>query len=580
MFLFTNKNIHLLCPINTLFIVSPKRELKEEMNKLLPSLLIAICIGFYTIGFGQTQETQYIENELLIQVKSAYLEEELMAEINGLAKVDEFTLLSKHVHIWQLKFKGEPLDLLKLKRKIGNLNGVETVQLNHLVELRNQPNDPNYSSQWQHFNAGSPGLLDADIDTEEAWDITTGGLTANGDTIVVAIIDDGLDDTHPDFEENLWFNYNEIPNNGIDDDGNGYIDDYKGWNVDNNDDDIAGGFWGGGHGTPVAGIVGAKGDNGVGVAGVNWAVKLMIIVGGPNEARAIQSYDYALQNRLLYQETFGAKGAFVVATNSSWGINFGQPSQSPLWCAFYDTLGVHGILSAGATINDNQNVDAIGDLPTACPSEYMIAVTNMDKYDNKVTFAGYGTSTIDLGAPGEGTYTTSAGSQLYDTFGGTSGATPHVAGAIALIYSVQCTKFADLAITEPNVAAIKARDYIFNTVDSIPDLSGVTVTEGRLNVHQAILRAVDSCDATLGINNADLALKINLYPNPSNAYIDVITDLKLDQYSIYNQQGQIVQMASNLNANQRIDISNLGAGMYFFSATADDHTYQIKFIKN
>src|SRR5690606_36199811 len=143
--------------------------------------------------------------------------------------------------------------------------------------------------------------------------------------------------------------YHEIPNNGIDDDGNGYVDDFLGWDADAADDDITGGTFGGGHGTPVAGIVGAKGNNGIGVTGVNWNVKLMIVVGGGNEAQAIAAYSYPLSLRKLYNQTGGQRGAFVVSTNASWGIDFTQASTAPLWCAMYDTLGAYGILNAGAT---------------------------------------------------------------------------------------------------------------------------------------------------------------------------------------------------------------------------------------
>ena len=102
---------------------------------------------------------------------------------------------------------------------------------------------------------------------------------------------------------------------------------------------------------------------------------------------------------------------------ASWGVDFGDPADAPLWCALYDTLGENGILSCGATINGNQNVDIIGDLPTACPSEYLITVTNTDITDNKVVNAGYGLETIDLGAPGQGAYTTQSGNG-YGGFGG------------------------------------------------------------------------------------------------------------------------------------------------------------------
>src|SRR5690606_5975802 len=124
-----------------------------------------------------------------------------------------------------------------------------------------------FTEQWHWLNTGAGGgLLDADIDAEIAWDFTTGGLTANGDTIVVAIIDSGLDYNHEDIAANVWINHSEIPGNGIDDDGNGYVDDVYGWNAYDENGDI----WGNSHGLQVAGMVGAVGNNGIGITGMNW----------------------------------------------------------------------------------------------------------------------------------------------------------------------------------------------------------------------------------------------------------------------------------------------------------------------
>jgi hypothetical protein len=206
--------------------------------------------------------------------------------------------------------------------------------------------------------------------------------------------------------------------------------------------------------------------------------------------------------RQRYNETNGEEGAFVVATNSSWGIDFGQPEDSPLWCAYYDTLGVYGILNCGATINGNQNVDVVGDLPTACGSDYMISVTNMNHFDQKVTSAGYGSETIDLGAFGQGTWNVQAGGG-YGGFGGTSGATPHVAGTIGLIYSLPCPGLIELANENPQAAADLVREAIFETVEPNASLEGITVTGGRLNVKQVMqymAAAYCSCPPPVAIN--------------------------------------------------------------------------------
>lgn len=393
--------------------------------------------------------------------------------------------LSSHMRVWLLKYNDSGRDAHEILKSVMFHDAVSIAQLNHIMTNRlTTPNDPQFNQQWQYVNTGTGGgVVDADIDADQAWDITTGGLTPLGDTIVVCVVDDGLDPNHQDFGDNIWVNYAEIPNNNIDDDGNGYVDDRRGWNAYGGNDNI---YLGGGHGTPVAGIVGAKGNNNIGVSGVNWNVKLMIVRGGGNEADAIAAYSYPLSLRKQWNQSGGQAGAYVVATNSSWGVDFGQPSQAPLWCAMYDTLGKYGILNCGATINNNTNVDVAGDLPTACPSDYMISVTNMNRSDIKITSAGYGATTIDLGAHGQDTWTAAAGNS-YGGFGGTSGATPHVTGAIALLYSAPCPAFALYALSNPDSAALLMRQFILDGVDPNASLQGITTTGGRLNLYNSLL---------------------------------------------------------------------------------------------
>ena len=458
--------------MNKLTAQSKEKDQKEKVNKT-PS---------------------FVKGELLIQMQPSVSPDILVKEfenVNGI--VTQLTVKKQVVrlmNIWLFSFDHTAISHEHLSKVLFHHPQVKIVQNNHHVHYRNTPNDTDFAQQWQYINDGSiGGIAGADIDADLAWDITTGGTTTDGDEIVVCVIDDGIDLAHSDFGDNLWQNTAEIPNNGIDDDGNGFVDDFLGWNAYDDNDVLDGD---GSHGTPVAGIVGAQGNNNNGVAGVNWDVKIMVVVGGGAEAQALAAYAYPMEMRKRYNDSNGAEGAFVVATNASWGIDFGQPSDAPLWCAMYDEIGSYGVLNAGATANANVNVEVDGDLPTACPSDYIIAVTNMNWNDEKVTDAGYGATSIDLGAFGEGTYTTALG-DTYGGFGGTSGATPHVAGTIGLLYSVNCTDFIALAKSEPGTAALLAKQYIMDGTDANANLQGITVSGGRLNMRGAIDQLVDNC---------------------------------------------------------------------------------------
>lgn len=451
-------------------------------------VLLICCQSVWELQANTTQaRVNYIQGELIVQIQPNTNIFDLVEDFQRFeGQPTDFCMkkmLSHRLNIYLLQFNESAIDQASIKSAIFKHPMVKIAQNNHIIENRATiPNDPQFDNQWQYINTGANGgTVGADIDADLAWDIATGGLTALGDTIVVAVIDDGLDLSHQDFGDNLWVNHNEIPDNGIDDDGNGYIDDYNGWNIFSDNDNISGG----GHGTPVAGIVGAKGDNNIGVAGVNWNVKLMIIRGGGAESAAVESYAYCLEERTIYNETNGTDGSYVVSTNASWGVDFGQPDDAPIWCSMYDELGAQGVVSCGATINGNQNVDEIGDLPTACPSDYLISVTNMNRNDVKVTGAGYGIETIDLGAFGQSTWTCSAGNN-YGGFGGTSGATPHVAGAVALIYSVDCPQLALLSKTNPGEAALLVKNFILDGVDPNASLNGITTTGGRLNLNNTL----------------------------------------------------------------------------------------------
>ncbi len=485
----------------------------QWQSKLLN--IIFFLTGSFILLNGQ--KLNHVQGEFIVQVSHEQDLNNFRKQLSTNRAKREFDgfsarqIMIEPLNLWLLKIDFTSVNELEFERQIHAFGKFENVQKNRLIKPRLIPNDPDFSKQWQYLNTGSTGgIVGADMDMELAWDITTGGLTPSGDTIVVCVIDDGINANHEDIKDNLWINYNEIPDNDIDDDNNGYVDDYRGWNVEFDDDNV---YAGGGHGTPVAGIIGARGNNGKGVSGVNWNVKLMIVdYNRETEANALASYGYAYKMRKLYNETNGSKGAFVVATNASWGIDYTQANEAPLWCAMYDALGQVGILNCGATTNSNTDVDVLGDLPTSCASEYLISVTNLNKSDLKVANAGYGRKTIDLGAYGHQSYTVTR--TAYGGFSGTSGATPHVTGLIGLLYSAPCSVFQNLVMSDPAAAALVAKDMIYHGTVANASLEGITTTGGKLNAFRAIsnlLKLCETCSPPAGITLLadDLSMKIS-----------------------------------------------------------------------
>ena len=489
---------------------------------------------FTSISFGQN----YVPGQILIQAKPGVEIDELKIGLDE-NRFQVVKPLMKRANIYLIKMLDLSITESNGLKEIKENPWIQNAQLNHYVNQRQTfPDDPSFTSQWGMHNTGqSGGLEDADIDAPEAWDLTTGGVNALGDEIVVAIVDGGCLLSHNDLNDNLWINEDEIPGNGIDDDNDGYVDDINGWNAYNSNGSISSD----GHGTHVAGIVGAEGNNGSMVAGVNWDVKLMIIMGSSgNTSTVLEAYGYALDQRALYNETNGEEGAFVVATNSSFGVDFADCTSGnyPLWDEAYTAMGEAGILSAAATINANQNVDNIGDVPTGCTSDYLVTVTNTNRHDQKAS-AGYGVESIDLGAPGSSilsTYSNGSTSSL----SGTSMATPHVAGAIGFLHAAMTAGFCELQKDDPGEGALILKSMILDGTDVISSLENITVSGGRLNLNNSSIlvsefMASDSLDPNpvtdlTGDGSGGTVIQLS-WVNPTSLFGgDTIPDYENDLY--------------------------------------------------
>jgi subtilisin family serine protease len=295
-----------------------------------------------------------------------------------------------------------------------------------------------------------------------AW---TKGHTGS-QSVYVGVIDEGIQFTHPELSGQVWTNPFESPADGKDNDGNGYVDDVHGWDFANRDNSIYDGGTRGSlddHGTHVSGTIGAKANNGQGVAGMNWDVTLIsgkfLGSNGGTLADAVKAIDYFTDLKTRH-------GLNIVATNNSWGG--GGFSQAMLGAI--TRANTAGILFVAAAGNSGTNNDTTASYPSGYDVPNVIAVAAISRSGALASFSQYGAKTVDLGAPGVGVWSTTAFSG-YSSFSGTSMATPHVTGAAALYAS-----------THSGVPAAQIKSAILGAVVATPSLSGKTVTGGRLNV--------------------------------------------------------------------------------------------------
>ena len=354
---------------------------------------------------------------------------------------------------------------------------VEYAEPNYLRRISLTPDDPDFSKLWGFHNTGQTGgLEDADIDAPEAWDTQTGNSS-----VVVAVLDTGADLDHEDLSDNIWKNADEdwvVGNpgyNDVDDDGNGKIDDYYGWdfaNDDNNDpeDDNAQTF----HGTHVSGTIGAVGDNGIGVTGVNWSVSIMPLKilgadGAGSVANEIQAINYAINN-----------GATIINASFTGDI-YSQAEYDAIKSA--RDAGALGVLFVAAGGNDGTDNDDTPVYPASYDLDNIVAVAATDQNDVLAGFSNYGATSVDVTAPGVDIYSTKADNE-YQLLEGTSMATPHVSGLGALIWAENG------AFTYSQV-----KDRILNSVDVKTALSGKVLMAGRINANNSINPPANEPDA-------------------------------------------------------------------------------------
>ncbi|HHH35250.1 MAG TPA: hypothetical protein ENK48_00290 [Gammaproteobacteria bacterium] len=388
-------------------------------------------------------------------------------------------------------------DMAEMRRRLSGDPRIRHVQPNYIKRIQLLPDDPTFSYQWAMMNTGqsvpdgtgafTSGTSGADVRATSAWDVTTGSPD-----VVIAVIDTGMALNHPDLAANLWNNPLEVPGNGVDDDANGYVDDIHGWDWIDNDASPADGN---GHGSYVAGVIAARGNNGRQIAGLNWRASLMVLrtfdrQGVSSTDNIVAAVRYAVdQGAKVINASYGSQGA-------------ARPGAPDFDQAEYDAYRYardHGVLVVAAACNDGRSNDA----SQACvPASYdlsnILSVAASDMNDRLAGFSNWGSS-VDLAAPGVTIATTAWRSTSPDTLAlvdGTSIASSFVSGAAALLLAR-----AEALGLKPSLNTL--RQLITDNVDVLPALAGRVASSGRLNVSSA-LAALEKLPGTQQLGGGDV----------------------------------------------------------------------------
>lgn len=427
---------------------------------------------------------EYVPNELLVKFDVGLSDSEIqeIARSNGTIELEKLVPLRasqppSELDQWRVLYFPDDTELRRVRETLSKNESVISADLDYILEDDVIPNDPFFNSPGDELW----GLKK--IDAPKAWDLQKGSRD-----IVVAVVDTGVDYTHPDLIDNMWRNPGEADiANGIDDDGNGYVDDIFGYDFGDKDGIPFDPLEGNGHGTRVAGTIGAIFDNNQGVVGVSPEVSIMALKrkssGGlikSNLKYAVRAIDYAV-----------FEGADII--NTSWGVRINAWTKlggffgiTPSFGSANDAIRRANdaeVLLVASAGNDAENIDNTGRFPSTLdlPNVITVAATNIN--DELASFSNYGAANVDIGAPGTGSDPVNEGLSVstfpgggYKGWNGTSMAAPYVAGAAALLLA-----------EDPFLRASELRNILMSSADPAPALSGKTVIGGRLNVHNALL---------------------------------------------------------------------------------------------
>ncbi len=393
------------------------------------------------------------------EIEQAFPLTQTQSDVQGISSDASSSSKSELDGIYTITFEND-VPIPPLAQELSQRSDIEFAEPNFIVKTQAIPTDTNFGLQWGLHNTGaSGGRVDADIDAPEAWDIPSPGTQR----VIVAVLDTGVDTGHLDLTNRIWRNTNEQVFNDIDDDNNGYIDDVHGWNFLNDNYNISDSQ---GHGTHIAGIIGAERNNALGVTGVADNVKIMPVKfldqnGEGTLSAGAQGIRYAADN-----------GAKVI--NCSFGAYTSSPPQVLLQAIEY--AKTKGVIVVAAVGNEGQEIGkpATRIYPANYDLDNIITVASTTRNDTLSGFSNYSATDADLAAPGSDIYSTLTNNR-YGLKSGTSMATPFVAGAVAMAM----TKFPDMTYTS-------IRTMVLSTVDVKPSLNNKVVTGGRLNLERLI----------------------------------------------------------------------------------------------
>lgn len=466
--------------------------------KFTTAFLLIFCCLFTTSLMSQNVAAPYAPNEILIKFKPTISDRDMKQNRQDIVGLSAKNLGTSKLECWifppTIRIQGQLFNTIEEVIAFYSIHpDVEFVEPNYVLGLDLNSDDTYVNQLWGLNNTGQTGgLADADIDAPEAWDILTEVFN-----IIIGVIDTGIDWRHPDLVDNIWQNMGEdIDNdgqviqwngtfwefdpddiNGIDDDGNGFVDDFVGWDFANDDNDP---FDDHAHGTHVAGTIGAEGNNAEGISGVAWKVQMAAL-------KFLRASGIGYTDDAVLAVNYARENGFHITNNSWGGTGFSQ--------ALYQAIQASndaGQLFVAAAGNNGENVDSDGSplYPAAYDVPNIISVAATNHEDNLANFSNYGATSVDLAAPGQSIYSCIP-DNAYASFNGTSMATPHVAGAIALLWE-NCDQLSHLEI----------KTILMNTVDVIPAMAGKCISQGRLNIFNAL--QTDEGSATFSYNIAGL----------------------------------------------------------------------------